>query len=267
MEEKIFNNFRDLIYNASGISLGPNKVELLTARVAKRMRLLGIPEHSDYFKVVVDDKSGKELGELLNAISTNVTHFFREEIHFKFLADRIQELNDSDATSFRIWCAASSSGEEPYSIAITVLENLKKNILVEIIASDISTKVLHMAKNGVYRDSDVKTINKDILKKYFQVGTGRAAGFYKVKDNLKKMVQFKQINLSTPPFPIKGDLDLIFCRNVMIYFNDTLKKHLVDNFSSILKPTGYLIVGLSESLTGKSENLKLVNSSIYSRKN
>lgn len=263
MDTEVFNKYRNLIYKASGIFLSENKEALLTARIGKRLRALGIRDYDEYYKFVLADKTDAELSELLNAISTNVTHFFRESRHFEFLAEAVKRTSENGEKSMKIWCAASSTGEEPYSIAITILENLAAPMKVEIIASDISTKVLQIAKFGAYRSQDIRGIRADLVKKYFQVGTGRAKAYYRAKGTLRDLVQFKQINLSTPPFPVDGGLDYIFCRNVMIYFNEDLRGQLLKNFNSLLKPSGFLILGMAESITGKYGNFKSIEPSVY----
>lgn len=263
MEAGIFKKYRDLIYKTSGIFLSDNKESLLTARIGKRLRTLGIQDYERYYKYVLEDKTENELSELLNAISTNVTHFFRESRHFEFLAEGVSAASRNGAKALKIWCAASSSGEEPYSIAITILENLQAPMKVEIIASDISTKVLQTAKFGAYRAQDIRGIRADLVKKYFQVGTGRAQSFFRAKSSLRDLVEFKQINLSTPPFPVEGGLDYIFCRNVMIYFNEELRGQLLANFHSLLKPEGFLILGMAESITGRFGKFSNVEPSVY----
>jgi chemotaxis protein methyltransferase CheR len=265
MKPQLFNKYKDLIYQTSGIFLSENKEALLTARIGKRVRTLGLNDYGAYYDFVVADKTGNELSELLNAISTNVTHFFRESRHFEFLASAVRGASQNGANTIRVWCAASSTGEEPYSIAMTLLENMASPTRVEIIASDISTKVLHIAKFGVYRAQDIQGIRADLVKKYFQVGTGRAQSYFRAKSSLRNVVDFKQVNLSTPPFPIQGGLDYIFCRNVMIYFNDQLRTQLLQNFYSLLKPGGYLLLGLAESISGRFADFASVEPSVYQR--
>ena len=264
MEPKVYQEFRNLVYEHSGISLGDHKQALVSARIGKRMRALGLDDAVDYLHVVASDKSGDELGLLLDAISTNVTHFFREARHFEVLARLIREAAERDQTSFNIWCAAASTGEEPYSIAITALESSPAAMRISIVASDIASSVLKKANFGVYRKQDVDKIDAKLLKKYFQTGaTERAKDLYRVKPALRDLVSFKQINLSTPPFPIQGPLDAVFCRNVMIYFNIELRQRLVQNLFNLLKPGGHLIVGMAESLSSVHHSHKAVEPSVY----
>ncbi len=262
MEKAHFDKFRALVHQLCGIHLADTKEALVIARISKRMRVLGIQDYGHYYDFVLADKSGGELTELINAISTNVTHFYREARHFELLAGWIRAWESAGQRAVRIWSAASSTGEEPYTIAMTVLENLARPMPVEILASDISTKVLNAASAGVYRRQDIEKIPPALLRKYFQVG-GDADELYRVKPVLRNVVSFHQINLSTPPYPIQGLLDVIFCKNVMIYFNQQLRQQIVETFQSMLRPGGYLVVGMAESLSASKHGLKPVEPSVY----
>jgi len=266
MQREVFDKYRGLIFKTTGILLKENKQPLLIARLGKRMRALGIGDFGQYYQRVVSDESGRELGELVNAISTNVTNFFRENQHFDFLARYAAEWAPKSAGKLRGWCAACSTGEEPYSIAITLLENLPSETTFEIVASDISTKVLQIAKFGAYRDQDLAKFRSDLLKRYFQIGVDSAESFYRVKENVRSLISFRQINLSTPPFAVDGQLDFIFCRNVMIYFDQHLKTRLLSHFHSLLKPDALLFVGLSESLGGNNPEFINVQPSVYRKR-
>lgn len=266
MEKRTFNKFREIVYEKSGISLSESKVALVSARVGKRMRTLGMDDYKSYLKMVVSDESGEEIVHLLDAISTNVTHFFRESNHFDFLADVIKKWNDKGQRRFRVWSAASSSGEEPYSIAMTMLSTLEKsNIDLKILATDISTKVLSMCVKGLYTEDKLNTVPKDYVRKYFDVTKSPSGTLYQVKNLLKQLIVFRRLNLSRPPFPMRGPLDIIFCRNVMIYFDNVVRKRLLDEMFRLLKPGGYLMVGHAESLTGLVSEFKGVKPSIYIR--
>jgi chemotaxis protein methyltransferase CheR len=263
MEKAVFDQFRNLIFDTCGITLTEQKEALVSARISKRMRTLNLSDYRNYFRTVTSDETGTELRELVNAISTNVTHFFRESRHFDFFADKVRGMTANGRGRLRIWCAACSSGEEPYTIAMTVLQAMQHPLQLEIIASDISTKVLQMAKFGVYREQDVRTVPHPLLKKYFLQGVGRAEQLYRVKHELRDLVSFKQINLSTPPYPVERELDAIFCRNVMIYFGHDLRRTMVNHFERMLVPGGHLFVGMAESLTGLHQNLSTVEPSVY----
>jgi chemotaxis protein methyltransferase CheR len=263
MDTQTFNKFRDLVYEKSGISLGQNKQALVCARVGKRMRSLGFENFRKYYMHVAADKSGRELVELLDVISTNVTHFFRENQHFDFLSSLIKEWKGQGQRRFRIWCAASSSGEEPYSIAITLREVLDSSMDAKILATDISTKVLEQAMQGTYREKHLETVPKDLWLKYFTKMPGLENGSYQVQKTLRDMITFGRLNLSVQPYPLHGPLDVIFCRNVMIYFDNEIRRGVLENMYSLLRPGGYLMVGHAESLTGLVSNFKNVMPSVY----
>ena len=226
------------------------------------MRALGIGDYGDYYDHVVADRSGSELTLLIDAISTNVTHFFREPRHFELLGTWVRAWEQEGRKNLRIWSAASSTGEEPYTIAMTVLENLSRPLPVEILASDISTKVLDKARAGIYRRQDIERIPHELLRKYFQVG-GAEDELFRVKPVLSSMVSYKQINLSTPPYPVQGELDVIFCKNVMIYFTQELRRRIVSEFQRMMRPGWFLVVGMSESLTAAKNELRPVEPSVY----
>ncbi len=263
VDKKVFDKFRKLIYEYSGICLGPRKEALVSARVGKRMRALDIAEFDEYLQYLEADDTGTEIVSFLDVISTNVTSFFREPRHFDFLRDVFSEWLEQGQQRFRFWCAAASSGEEPYSIAITLLEALKgRNADVRILATDISTKVLDECRQGVYREDKLETVPKALRLKYFHKN---GSGGYAVTQNLKDLILFKRLNLATPPFPMRGPLDVVFCRNVMIYFDNTVRLGLLNEAIRLLRPGGYLIVGHTESLAGMISNLKSVRPSVYTK--
>lgn len=265
MDAKTFDAFRKLVYNKSGINLGEQKQALVCARVGKRMRMLGLDDYRDYLQYVSDDESGEELVKLLDVISTNVTHFFREAKHFEVLESILRQWSGEGLRRMRIWCAASSTGEEPYTLAMTVKEALGDGNVtdVKILATDISTRVLEVARQGVYEERKLDKVPEKHLRKYFQKGSGRAEGYYMVKKPLRDMISFGRLNLSIQPFPIHGPLDVIFCRNVMIYFDNHVRTKVLENMYRLLKPGGYLMVGHAESLTGLVSNFKNIMPSVY----
>jgi chemotaxis protein methyltransferase CheR len=263
IDKRTFDRFRELIYRESGITLRENKESLVSARVAKRMRELNISSHGEYLDFIKRDKDGNELVHLLDAISTNVTHFFREERHFKLLAKLVRRWEKEGRRSVRIWCAACSTGEEPYSVAITLREALADPTDARIIASDISTRVLEKAQRGIYEARQMENIPQLLLARYFQRGRGRADGLYRAKPVLRDMVVFRRINLIAPPYPVRGPLDVIFCRNVMIYFDNTVRAQLLASMYDMLRPNGYLMVGHAESLSGMLSSFTSVEPSVY----
>jgi chemotaxis protein methyltransferase CheR len=264
MEQRVFEKFKTLIYEKSGITLGPQKVALVSARVGKRMRTLGLAEHGDYLQRLYDDTTGTELVQLLDAISTNVTSFFRESAHFDFLGEALAQWRGQGQRRFRIWSAASSTGEEPYTIAMTALEALKEPAIdLKILATDISTRVLEVCRRGQYAHARVEPVPPALLHKYFQKQQNGHDPVYEVTEELKRLVKFGRLNLSTPPFPMTGPLDVVFCRNVMIYFDEAVRRRLVGEVERLLKPGGFFMIGHSESLTGLTNRFRIIKPSVY----
>ncbi len=266
MDPKIFNRFRELVYAKSGITLGPHKAPLVSARVARRMRALSISSHDDYLDLILQDDSGEELIHFLDAISTNVTSFYREPDHFEFLAEALQRWQKEGQTRFRIWCAAASTGEEPYTLAMTAMETLGPTLRdFRILATDISTRVLQKCLDGTYLQSKVQGIPPALLSRYFSRYNDDAEICYSANNDLRKIITFKRLNLATPPYPMKGPMDVIFCRNVMIYFDEGLRKSLAQEAKRLLKPGGYFIVGHSESLVGSAREFRVIRPSVYQK--
>jgi chemotaxis protein methyltransferase CheR len=264
LSPEMFARFCDLVYESAGIHLGPQKEALVSARIGKRMRALGIQRYEDYYKLLRDSRDGDEMVEMLNAISTNVTQFYREGHHFKLLHSLLSDWCAAGQTRFRIWCAASSTGEEPYTLAMTVRESPACDMDVRILATDISTKALHAAKTGRYEARHVQPVPDALLRKYFEKtssedGTAR----YVVKERLRSMLAFSRLNLAHPPYPMKGPFDVVMCRNVMIYFDNRVRKALLDEAWRLLRPGGYLMVGHAESLSGLLSNFRNVQPSVY----
>ena len=210
---------------------------------------------------------GEELRNLIDRISTNHTHFFREIKHFEFLGETLlpawKKANPNG--TFRIWSAASSSGEEPYSLAIYLAEKLAPAAAGEWIveATDISTRVLEMARRGVYETERIGNISPEWLRRYFQKGVGDWEGHFRIKDELRQRVNFHHLNLLQGQYPFNKPFDVIFCRNVMIYFDRATQTDLIGQLSERLVPGGYLMVGHSESLSGIKHSLKLVQPAVY----
>lgn len=263
MEQKLFEEFRDLIYEESGIVLKEGKESLVEARVGKRLRELGLPNHHEYLDYVKRDKSGQEIVMLLDVISTNVTHFFREKEHFSFMKQILELWKERGQKKFRIWCAASSTGEEPYTLAMTALSVLGSSEFdLRILATDISTRVLEKAKMGSY---EMKYLN-DIPTEYRLEFIKNKGDYFEFSPHVKSVVTFARLNLSDPPFPMSGPFDFVFCRNVMIYFDNTVRNRLVTNIYHLLKAGGFLFVGHSETLTGLDVPFTNIRPSIYLKK-
>lgn len=266
MERQVFDAFRKIVYEKSGITLNEGKESLVSARIGKRMRVLGLTEHKDYLKLVREDTTGEEIVQLLDYISTNVTSFFREPAHFDFMRNELKKWVNEGQRRFRFWSAACSSGEEPYSMAMVVAEELGLSADARILATDISTRILEKSVNGSYEASKVEPIPTDLRGRYFSGEKRNNSFVYSVVPTLKKMILFKRLNLSEPPFPMKGPLDIVFCRNVMIYFDNAVRTRLVNEIYRLLKPGGFLFVGHAESLTGLDTKFVSAQPAIYVKK-
>jgi len=249
LTERQFKAFTNLVYKEVGINLHGGKRQLLSARLAKRLRATGINSIDEYLTLLRNN--GQEMIDFLDAISTNHTYFFREDQHFECLKNHHRN----------IWCAACSSGEEPYSIAIYCLE---KGSRPTILATDISTNVLRMGERAVYPVERTRSTPSHMLKRYFQKGHGKSEGNIRVKEDVKKMVTFKRFNLLTDS-PPRQEFDVIFLRNVMIYFDNVTKEKVIRNLESVLKPDGYFIIGGAESLSNLAHDLKYLRPSIYKK--
>ena len=259
-----FNRFRTLIYDESGISLGDQKQTLLASRLSKRLRDLGLTTFTEYYEQVTGDTTKEEFTRMLDLISTNKTDFFREPKHFDFLRERIlPEL--AGEKRIRIWSSACSTGEEPYTIAMTLYEGVDdpQRWDFKVLASDLSTRVLAKAASGLYEAERVRDVPPEVVRRHFLRGRGESEGLLKVKPHLASMIQFRRLNLMDDRFPIKSPLDLIFCRNVMIYFDRPTQEQLVNKFYRYLKPGGHLFIGHSESLQWVEHPFKVVGPTIY----
>jgi chemotaxis protein methyltransferase CheR len=241
-----FKQFCELTYRESGIKLTEEKRELLNARLAKRLRVLNI-DAGDYLSLIHSDV--EEMKNFLDAISTNHTFFFRESHSFKYLKTGVRD----------IWCAASSSGEEPYSLAAYCLE---EGFTPSILATDISQTCLENGKRAIFDDRCLANIPKHMIRRYFQKGKGKWESHVRVKESVRKLVQFERFNLLKDHLP-QGPFDIIFCRNVMIYFDAPTKEFVVNNLCKTLKPNGHFIIGGAESLSGQKHSLKYIEPSVY----
>jgi chemotaxis protein methyltransferase CheR len=268
LTEADFRKISRLVYEHAGICLNQGKQALIKSRLGKRIREGHFGSFRNYYDHVVSDASGKELVRLLDSISTNFTSFFREEQHFDFLRSELlpdlMEMKRDRAKKLRFWSAGCSSGEEPYSIGITLLETIKNPSAwdLSILATDISTKVLGAAGSGVFRKDRVQSIPLDVLRKYFLRGDCNWKDFVKVKDSLKQHIRFQRLNLMAP-FSFSEPFDCIFCRNVMIYFDNRVRADLVKRFYECLGQGGAFLIGSSESLTGIQHSLRYVAPAIY----
>ncbi len=268
LKESDFQKISRLVHEQCGINLHDGKKELVKARLSKRLREGNFASFSDYYRHVTTDEGQDELVMMIDSLSTNLTYFFREFGHFKTLRSVLPEMaaarnGDRKGARLQIWSAACSSGEEPYSLAITLREVLgNKPVPVSILATDISTRVLDTAIRGIYPRERMKDVSDQILKTYFRYGSGKWTGFYQVKKEIRDMVRFLRFNLMDLP-PADFASDVIFCRNVMIYFDKPTQEMLVNRLYRILNKDGYCFVGHSESLTGLAHPFNYVEPSVY----
>ena len=255
-----FECFRRLIYDHAGISLVPEKKVMVASRLAKRLDHYGLSLYGDYYQLVVGRDNPQEFQVMVNILTTNETYFFREPKHFEYFRDEI--LRPWRGNSFRVWSAASSTGEEAYSLAMVMSEHLRSQQW-EIFASDLSTKVLDVARNGVYLMDRLEHMDPRFLEKYCLKGVRAQSGFFRVDKKIRSRVTFSQVNLMSP-LPVNlGQFDVIFLRNVLIYFDQETKKHVVERLATALKPGGYFFVSHSESLHRVTDHLRMLKPSIY----
>lgn len=258
-----FVRIRDMVYSRSGIVLDDDKATLVAGRLGRRLRELDIATPREYLAYLERDPSGGELTHLLDAMSTNVTAFFREPQHFDFVSQLHTRWAAAGQRRFRYWCAAASSGEEPYTLAMTLHALGAGDLDLRILATDISTAVLERAIAGVYSEKAVREVPPQLLERYFSRELRPGAAQHVVGDELRRMVLFRHLNLAHLPLRLRGPLDLILCRNVMIYFDHALRSRLVHEFARLLKPGGCLIISHSESLVGIDSELRMVRPSLY----
>ena len=262
-----FDAVRKLIRDVTGINMGEQKRTLVERRLSDRLAATGIRTYKEYIEHVRAGESA-EVQKFCNAVSTNLTSFFREKHHFEYLADTIlPELVDKKRRGdkrIRIWSAGCSTGEEPYSIAMTLQESLReaRSWDVKVLCTDLDTDVLAKAKSGEYRAGRVDGIDEQLLRKWFLRRNDPTEALYKAKPVLQERLVFRQLNLMEP-WPMKGRFDVIFCRNVVIYFDKETQRKLVSRYREALADDGYLILGHSETLFRVSEDFELVGNTIY----
>jgi len=256
-----FERVRKLIYQHAGISLSPVKQDIVYSRLARRLRATGKNTFGEYLDML--EKGGADEWErFVNSLTTNLTSFFREPHHFPIFADHLQKLGTK--RPIRVWCSAASTGEEPYSIAITVLETFGANAShVSIFASDLDTNVLATAQKGVYPLERVEKLSPERLKRFFLKGTGAQEGYVSVRPELKRLIEFQRVNLLEPNWPVRGPLDIIFCRNVMIYFDKPTQYKILSRFAPLLQPDGLMLAGHSESFLHAADLFKSMGKTVY----
>jgi chemotaxis protein methyltransferase CheR len=240
-----FRRLKKMIFDYAGISLNDNKKPMAYSRLTKRIRQLGHANFREYLDFV-EHADSEEHVRFINALTTNLTYFFREAHHFTILADHLLKVYDDEPLT--VWSAACSTGEEPYSIAMAAIEAFGSDAPpIRIIASDLDTDALAAARRGVYALDKVASLTPQRLKRFFLKGAGDQAGFARIRPQVQRMVEFRQVNLHEEGWPIEGPLAAIFCRNVMIYFNKETQTKILDRFAPLLRRDGLLFAGHSEN--------------------
>jgi chemotaxis protein methyltransferase CheR len=271
LTDKEFLLFKKLVYDKCGINLHEGKKELVRSRLAKRLREHNFSRFEEYYEYLMADDTGNELVQMLDAISTNLTSFFREPKHFDFLREEVlpgflSPAGKAPVRGLNLWSAGCSSGEEPYTISICLREFMegRERFDYTILATDISTRVLSTATNGVYPLNQVRNLSKQIMKRHFQQGRGKWAQHVRLKREIRNLIKFQRFNLMEP-FPKTDYFHVIFCRNVMIYFDRQIQQQVVNKFYDALVPGGYLFIGHSESLMGAQHQFQYIRPTIYQK--
>ncbi len=259
-----FERVRSLIYRRAGIALAESKQEMVYSRLARRLRATGITSFVTYLDELEGGGNDSEWEAFTNALTTNLTSFFREAHHFPILAEHVAKLKAKGSGQIEVWCSASSTGEEPYSIAITLCEAFGTlTPPAHVIATDIDTNVLNVGARGVYPMERVEKLAPERAKRFFLRGKGEQEGLVRVRPELQKMVTFKQLNLLSDDWPVSGPYDVIFCRNVMIYFDKPTQGKILSRFAPLMKPDGLLFAGHSENFLYVTDAFKLRGKTVY----
>lgn len=256
-----FDRVKKLIYDRAGISLSSSKKNMVYSRLSRRLRATGLNNFREYLNGL-DKRDSTEWEEFTNALTTNLTAFFREEHHFPILERHVDQRKNKP--KIQIWCSAASTGEEPYSIAMAVVNAFKSfTPPVQILATDLDTNVLEKAQQGVYGMDRLEKLSKEKLKSFFQKGSGSHAGSARVRPELRNLITFRQLNLLDDSWPIRGPFDVIFCRNVMIYFDKPTQYQILKKFAPLLAKDGLLFAGHSESFHHAADLFTLREKTVY----
>ncbi|MDH5480554.1 MAG: chemotaxis protein CheR [Nitrosomonas sp.] len=259
---KDFERIKKLIYERAGISLAPSKQNMVYSRLAKRLRAKGLNSFDEYLSYLEHKNNSEEWEAFTNALTTNLTAFFREQHHFPMLEKHVEKRSNNQ--KIQLWCSASSTGEEPYSMAMAMVQAFKTMTPpVHILATDLDTNVLETAQQGVYSLDRLEKLPKDKLKRFFLKGTGVHEGSARVRPELRNLITFRQLNLLEDGWPIRGPFDAIFCRNVMIYFDKPTQYKILKKFVPLLAKDGLLFAGHSESFQHAVDLFKLREKTVY----
>lgn len=259
-----FQKIRDLIYTRAGITLADNKRDMVYNRIVKRVRLFGLKDFSSYLAMLEADADQAEWEQFTNALTTNLTAFFREAHHFEILQDYLQSLGS--ARPITLWCSAASTGEEPYSIAMAAVEAFGSfSAPVRILATDLDTHVLEQGRKGVYTLDRLDKMDAERKRRFFLRGKGDKSGYCKVVPELQAMISFRQLNLLDARWPVRGPFEAVFCRNVMIYFDKPTQYAILKKFVPVIQPHGLLFAGHSESFMHASDLFRTTGRTVYQR--
>jgi len=259
--KKDFDRVSKMIYDHAGISLSDSKQELVYSRLSRRLRATGLNTFAEYL-ALLEKNDEKEWEAFTNSLTTNLTSFFREPHHFPLLAEQLKTLRGKHPIV--LWCSAASTGEEPYSMAMTVLDTLGNGASeVSIVATDLDTNVLTTARAGVYPEERIAKLAPELVKRHFQRGTGAQEGMVRVRQELRDMITFRQLNLLDNSWSVRSPVDAIFCRNVMIYFDKPTQLSILKKFVPLLRKDGLLYAGHSESFHNADEYFKLRGKTVY----
>ncbi len=263
-----FVRIKALIYSHAGISLSDAKTDMVYSRIGRRLRALNMQSFKHYLDRLEQQHDAQEWQAFTNALTTNLTSFFREEHHFPILAEHLIKLSQqSPKKAIRIWCSAASTGEEPYSIAITACEAFNNsNPPVEIIATDIDTNVLNTAAAGIYPIDRISKMSDARVQRFFEKGKGSHQGMVRVKKSLRDLIRFHQLNLLDGQWPFNDGFDVIFCRNVMIYFDKPTQSKIIEKFTELMRDDCLLFAGHSENFLYVSDHLQLLGKTVYKLK-
>ena len=263
LETTHFNQIKTLLYETSGIDLKPGKENLVKNRLASRLRTLGLNDFDHYLSYIEQDRSKQELTILIDSMTTNKTSFFRETPHFEFIEKKLLPIW-SRKTSVRLWSAGCSSGEEPYSLSMLLLDKLANPSSARILATDISDTILNTARKATYSQEQIADVPAPYKKTYLQMNTQGGQSLFSVAQQVRSLVRFANLNLMAP-WPMKGPLDLILCRNVMIYFDRPTQERLINRYYDMLSPGGHLFIGHSESMSSVQHSYDYIQPAIYRR--
>ena len=256
-----FHRIRQLIYRVAGISLAPSKRDLVYSRLSRRLRARQLTSFADYIRLLERD-DGREMVEFINAMTTNMTSFFREAHHFPILAQHLGSLERRNPLA--VWSCASSTGEEPYSIAMTLVEHFNGfDLPLRILATDIDTNVLARAREGVYHLDQLRMLSPERLKRFFLRGTGRHAGYARVRPELQRLITFQRLNLLDEQWGVSDRFDAIFCRNVMIYFDKETQYRILQKMRPRLQGHGLFFAGHSESFHHATDLFRVCGKTVY----